>query len=109
MMKLYKRAPCKQTLPGDLVVDSYEHKPAELSDIQSYLSERGLVAITNDELTLYKNVLKGVSQTMLDNADLVDKLIVAGRSQSKHTMLCPHSQGLTDYCEPCGRVNGGGS
>lgn len=23
-------------------------------------------------------------------------------------MLCPHGQGLTDYCQPCGRVSGGG-
>ncbi len=22
--------------------------------------------------------------------------------------LCPHGQGITDYCQPCGRVNGGG-
>jgi hypothetical protein len=31
------------------------------------------------------------------------------QSAHNHAMLCPHSQGLTDYCEPCGRVNGGGS
>lgn len=23
-------------------------------------------------------------------------------------MLCPHGQRFTDYCQPCGRVNGGG-
>lgn len=22
--------------------------------------------------------------------------------------LCEHGKGITDYCEPCGRVNGGG-
>lgn len=36
------------------------------------------------------------------------KPLSASRSAITPLQVCEHGQGITDYCQPCGRINGGG-
>ena len=42
-----------------------------------------------------------------DNEDAQRVIIQAWNADWVAPVTCKHGKGLTDYCEPCGRVNGG--
>lgn len=54
-----------------------------------------------------KPVLKAIADDLIRVVGYFDDDPKKDREKSE--MLCPHGNGLTDYYEPCGRVNGGES
>ena len=60
-----------------------------------YLTE--LECVSDDSLTALREAIEVLK--LRESGQLV-------RVSPKE--LCEHGRGLTDYCEPCGRINGGG-
>lgn len=81
--------------------------------------EEALIHVDASRLRSGKKSLQGVfirdTSPFYDEAWALVEKEVAERVEAPNDpiqkampMLCPHGQGLTDYCQPCGRVSGGG-
>ena len=65
------------------------------------------IQFANDAVYRYKDVPQEVFDELL-KAESVGKFFyskIKGKFECEE--ICEHGKGMTDYCEPCGRVNGG--
>jgi hypothetical protein len=59
-------------------------------------------------LTAYGNK-RGGKRKKYPTAESFKKEIWASEeTKAQEADVCEHGRGMTDYCQPCGRVNGGG-
>ncbi len=66
------------------------------------------IQFTNDAIYRYKDVPKEVFDELL-KAESVGKFFYSKvKGKFEHEKVCEHGKDMTDYCEPCGRVNGEG-
>lgn len=91
----------------DAVISGYEQLATEDGAIAAHTENRRLLDVVGKAHDELMNLQPCIGQLPKEYRLFIDPHVGVAMGILKPTPRCEHGEGLTDYCLPCRRVNGG--